>query len=140
MTENEQFKIQLEVERLREKYSRFSNLSQYKIIMFALLKIDEREETLTDDGWKIFFNHDEVYQGYNKEEYQNWINALWRGGETDADGQEITWTYGMGIPKTVEIIPQNYLKNGEIYAILDEDLKFLLLKIHRRDKKQKASD
>ena len=52
MTENEQFKIQLEVERLREKYSRFSNLSQYEIIMFALSKIDEREATLTDSGWK----------------------------------------------------------------------------------------
>lgn len=46
----------------------------------------------------------------------------------------------MDIPKTVEIIPQNYLKDSEIYAILDNDLKFALLKIHRRDKKQKASD
>lgn len=45
MTENEQFKIQLEVERIREKYSRFSNLSQYEIIMFALSKINEREAT-----------------------------------------------------------------------------------------------
>lgn len=52
MTENEQFKIQLEVERLREKYSGFSNLSQYEIIMLALSKIDEREATLTDGGWK----------------------------------------------------------------------------------------
>lgn len=52
MTENEQFKIQLEVERLREKYSGFSNLSQYEIIMFALSKINERESTLTDGGWK----------------------------------------------------------------------------------------
>lgn len=52
MTENEQFKIQLEVERIREKYSRFPNLSQYEIIMFALSKIDEREATLTDGGWK----------------------------------------------------------------------------------------
>jgi len=52
MTENEQFKIQLEVERIREKYSRFSNLSQYEIIMFALSKINEREATLTDGGWK----------------------------------------------------------------------------------------
>lgn len=52
MTENEQFKIQLEVERLREKYSGFSNLSQCEIIMLALSKIDEREATLTDGGWK----------------------------------------------------------------------------------------
>ena len=52
MTENEQFKIQLEVERLREKYSGLANLSQYEIIMFALSKIDEREATFTGGGWK----------------------------------------------------------------------------------------
>lgn len=52
MTENEQFKIQLEVERLRDKYGGLSNLSQYEIIMFALSKLNEREATLTDGGWK----------------------------------------------------------------------------------------
>lgn len=52
MTENEKFKIQLEVERLREKYRGLADLSQYEIIMFALSKMDEREATLTDGGWK----------------------------------------------------------------------------------------
>lgn len=52
MTENEQFKIQLEVERLREKYRGLADLSQYEIIMFALSKIDEREAKWTDGGWK----------------------------------------------------------------------------------------
>lgn len=52
MTENEQFKIQLEVERLREKYSGLADLSQYEIIMLALSKMYEREATLTDGGWK----------------------------------------------------------------------------------------
>ena len=185
MTENEQFKIQLEVERLREKYSGLANLSQYEIIMFAFSKIDEREATLTDGGWKcpacgakrkerfshcvacgqalrrakvdikefaklingkergypqftkgemqaarengfviacsipdslivfdgavkgdgicfgggkVFFNHDEVYQGYNKEKYPYWINVVWCGGETDEIGRKITWTYETEIP------------------------------------------
>lgn len=52
MTENEQFKIQLEVERLREEYIGFSNLSQYEIIMLALSKMNEREAKWTDGGWK----------------------------------------------------------------------------------------
>lgn len=50
------------------------------------------------DGGKVFFNRDEVYQGYKKEKYTNWINAVWCSGETDEDGQEITWTYETEIP------------------------------------------
>lgn len=46
---------------------------------------------------------------------------------------------GMDIPKTVEIIPQNYLKDGEIYAVLDKDLKLAILKCDKK-RKQKASD
>lgn len=46
---------------------------------------------------------------------------------------------GMDIPKTMEIIPQNYLKDGEIYAVLDEDLKLAILKCDKK-RKQKASD
>lgn len=46
---------------------------------------------------------------------------------------------GMDIPKTVEIIPQNYLKDGKIYAVLDEDLKLAILKCDKK-RKQKASD
>lgn len=210
MTENEQFKIQLEVERLREKYSRFSNLSQYEIIMFALSKINEREATLTDGGWKcpacgvkrkerfshcvacgqalrrakvdikefaklingkergypqftkgeiqtarengfviacgipdslivfdgavkgdgicfgggeVFFNHDEVYQGYNKEKYPYWINVVWCGGETDEIGQEITWTYETEIPHETFMIYENGepLCRGIVFSV--EDLK-----------------
>lgn len=52
MIENEQFKIQLEVERLREKYRGLADLNQYEIIMLALSKIDEREAKWTDGGWK----------------------------------------------------------------------------------------
>lgn len=210
MTENEQFKIQLEVERLRGKYSRFSNLSQYEIIMFALSKIDEREATLTDSGWKcpacgakrkerfshcvacgqalrrakvdikefaklingkergypqftkgeiqtarengfviacgipdslivfdgavkgdgicfgggeVFFNRDEVYQGYNKEKYPYWINVVWCGGETDETGQEITWTYETEIPHETFMIYENGepLCRGIVFSV--EDLK-----------------
>lgn len=210
MTENEQFKIQLEVERLREKYCGLTDLSQYEIIMFALSKIDEKEATLTDSGWKcpacgvkrkesfshcvacgqalrrakvdikefaksisgkeygypqftkgeiqtarenglvivcgipdslmvfegairgdgvcfgggkVFFNRDEVYNGYNKEKYPYWINAVWCGGETDEDGQEITWTYETGIPHETFMI----YRGGEPYcrgiAFNIEDLK-----------------
>ncbi len=210
MTENEQFKIQLEVERLREKHGGLANLSQYEIIRFALSKIDEREATLTDGGWKcpacgvkrkerfshcvacgqalrmakvdikefaksisgkeygypqftkgeiqtarengfvivygcsddlmefrgaiddeggcdyggkVFFNRDEVYNGYNKEKYPYWINAVWCGGETDADGQEITWTYETKIPHETFMI----YEDGEPYcrgiAFRIEDLK-----------------
>lgn len=46
---------------------------------------------------------------------------------------------GMDIPKTMEIIPQNYLKDGEIYAVLDEDLKLAILYCDKK-RKQKASD
>jgi len=46
---------------------------------------------------------------------------------------------GMDIPKKMEIIPQNYLKDGEIYAVLDEDLKLAILKCDKK-RKQKASD
>ncbi|WP_281513443.1 hypothetical protein [Bacteroides acidifaciens] len=46
---------------------------------------------------------------------------------------------GMDIPKTVEIISQNYLKDGEIYMVLDDDIKFALLKCNKK-RMQKASD
>lgn len=46
---------------------------------------------------------------------------------------------GMDIPKTMEIIPQNYLKDGEIYAVLDEYLKLAILKCNKK-RKQKVSD
>ena len=57
-----------------------------------------RDEGGCFDGGRVFFNHDEVYQGYNKEKYPYWINAVWCGGEKDADGQKITWTYETEIP------------------------------------------
>lgn len=210
MTENEQFKIQLEVERLREKYSRFPNLSQYEIIMFALSKINEREATLTDGGWKcpacgvkrrerfshcvacgqalsrakvdikefaksisgkeygfsqfnkgeeqtarengfvivygcsddlmefrgviddeggcygggkVYFNRDEVCQSNERENYPNWIKAIWCGGETDEIGQEITWTYETEIPHETFMIYEDrepYCR-GIVFSV--EDLK-----------------
>lgn len=40
-----------------------------------------RDEGGCFDGGRVFFNHDEVYQGYNKEKYPYWINAVWCGGE-----------------------------------------------------------
>lgn len=185
MTENEQFKIQLEVERLRAKYSGFADLSQYEIIMLALSKMYEREAKWTDGGWrcpacgtkreerfshcvacgqalrresvdikefaksisgkerdypqftkgeiqtakengfvivygesddtiefrgaidsegdcyggdKVYFNRDEVCRADEEEDYPNWINAIWCGGEKDDSGLEITWTYETEIP------------------------------------------
>lgn len=64
------------------------------------------------DGGRVFFNHDEVYQGYNKEKYPYWINAVWCGGEKDADGQEITWTYETEIPHETFMI----YEDGEPYC------------------------
>lgn len=71
-----------------------------------------RDEGGCFDGGRVFFNHDEVYQGYNKEKYPYWINAVWCGGEKDADGQEITWTYETEIPHETFMI----YEEGEPYC------------------------
>ena len=64
------------------------------------------------DGGEVFFNRDGVYQGYNKEKYPYWINAVWCGGEKDEDGQEITWTYETEIPHETFMI----YEDGEPYC------------------------
>jgi len=64
------------------------------------------------NGGKVFFNHDEVYNGYNKEKYPYWIKAIWCGGEPDGDGQEIAWTYETDIPHETFMI----YKDGETYC------------------------
>lgn len=93
-----------------------ANLSQYEIIMFALSKIDEKEATLTDGGCygggKVYFNRDEVCQSNERENYPNWIKAIWCGGETDENGQEITWTYETEIPQETFMI----YEDGEPYC------------------------
>lgn len=63
-------------------------------------------------GGKVFFNRDEVYNGCNKEKYPYWIKAIWCGGETDENGQEITWTYETDIPHETFMI----YEDGEPYC------------------------
>lgn len=57
------------------------------------------------DGGKVFFDHNGTCQfAEDEENYLSWINAIWRGGEKDKNGQEITWTYETEIPNETFMI------------------------------------
>ena len=72
-----------------------------------------RDEGGCFDGGEVFFNRNEVCQdSEKKEDYRNWINAIWCGGEKDEDGQEITWTYETEIPHETFMI----YEDGEPYC------------------------
>lgn len=68
------------------------------------------------DGGEVYFNKNEVCQdeaGRSAfDNYSNCINAIWCGGEKDADGQKITWTYETEIPHETFMV----YEDGEPYC------------------------
>ena len=72
-----------------------------------------RDEGDCFEGGKIYFNNYEICQdGDDKDTYGNCINAIWCGGEKDADGQEITWTYETEMPHETFMV----YEGGEPYC------------------------
>ena len=71
-----------------------------------------RDEGGCYDGGNVYFDKNGVIDDNFVTSFDNCIKAVWCGGEKDADGKEITWTYETEIPHETFMV----YEDGEPYC------------------------